>query len=37
MFFHSIPGAVAEEEEAEAGFQRAANLRKERKKGAGKW
>lgn len=38
---YSIPGAVAEEEEAEvweeAGFQRAANLRKEREDGAGKW
>lgn len=36
MFFHSIPGAAAEEEEVEAweeaGFRGAANLRKERKK-----
>lgn len=42
LCFYSFPGAVAEEEEEveaweEAGFQRAANLRKERKNGAGKW
>lgn len=41
LCFYSIPGPVAEEEEAEAweeaGFQRAANPREERKKGAGKW
>lgn len=42
--FYSIPGAVAEEEEEEemeaweeAAFQRAGNLRKESRKGAGPW